>query len=145
VFDGCEEGWGGWGVEEGGEGGAETGEGLEGVLAVAEGDGGGVGGLVVLGRLVGEKVEVLLGEEAEVGAFVLGMVRDGRGKRREPEGRSARRDGERRTYRETGPETEVLVNRRSVEAFEVGERPVVGLADQSRVVVDVFCLVSRGH
>ena len=44
----------------------------------------------------------------------------------------------RMTYRETGPKTEVFVNWRAVEAFEIRERPVVGLVDQGCVVVDVF-------
>jgi hypothetical protein len=59
-------------VEEVGERVAEAGECLERVLAVAEGDFGRLGGLVVFGRFVGEQVEVLLREEGEVGALVLG-------------------------------------------------------------------------
>jgi hypothetical protein len=58
-------------VEEVGEGAAEARERLERVLAVAEGDFGLLGGLVVFGRLVEEQVEVLLREEGQVGPFVL--------------------------------------------------------------------------
>jgi hypothetical protein len=37
------------------------------------------------------------------------------------------------------------VDRRAVDAFEVGERPVVGLADQGCAVLDVFYFVKCQH
>jgi hypothetical protein len=47
--------------------------------------------------------------------------------------------GERKeTYRKTRAETEVLVDGWPVEAFEVRERPVVGLVDEGCGVVNVF-------
>ena len=42
-------------------------------------------------------------------------------------------------YGEAGAETEVFLDWGPVEAFEVGERPIVRLADKSGVVVEVFC------
>lgn len=74
-FGAGEEGGGVRGVEEGGEGVGELGEALEGVGTVAEGGFVRLGWLVFLGGLVAEEVGELFGEEGEVGAFVLQVVR----------------------------------------------------------------------
>ena len=42
-------------------------------------------------------------------------------------------------YGEAGAETEVFLDWGAVEAFEVGERPVVRLSNKGGVVVKVFC------
>lgn len=70
-FGAGEEGGGVRGVEEGGEGVGELREALEGVGAVAEGRFVRLGRLVFFGGLVAEEVGELLGEEGEVGTFIL--------------------------------------------------------------------------
>jgi hypothetical protein len=47
------------------------------------------------------------------------------------------------TYGKAGPEREVLVDWRAVDALEVRERPVVGVVDEDGVAVDVFWDVSK--
>lgn len=115
------------GLNEGGERLADVGEDFDSVCPVAGSCVCGLCRFVWLRWFVCQEVEIFLGEVREVGPFVL------KGLARNPK----HDGGEGLTYRKTRPNSEVFLDWRTVDTFQVSEGTIICLVQQNGVVKNV--------